>query len=271
MPRPAEKPVQDLKGFMEEIKTLKMASAENRLFFRGCSDARYKLIPGLYRRNSATSSLDVAILEQRLLGEFRQRSIPFHSRTLDQDWDALFFMQHYGIPTRLLDWTENPLIAMYFAVVNAPPTTMKRGKPEFDNAAVWVLDPAGWNRFALRNQGFKDGVLDISHAHLMNFKPSSDFKNMNKNAVAIYGAHNSQRIVAQRGVFTVFGQGEEPMEEAFDQDGFPAYCLAKLIMDKDVVSELRREVIDYGITDSVVFPDLDGLSREIKRRFGFSI
>jgi hypothetical protein len=54
-----------------------------------------------------------------LVMRFRQRTIPLHSRDLSDEWDALFFMQHYGVPTRLLDWTENPFIAFYFAVMSA--------------------------------------------------------------------------------------------------------------------------------------------------------
>lgn len=45
---------------------------------------------------------------------FRQRSIPFSDRSLQDDWEALFFMQHYRVPTRLLDWSENPFISFHF-------------------------------------------------------------------------------------------------------------------------------------------------------------
>ena len=58
-------------------------------------------------------------LEKLLLARFQQRSIPFHSRSLADSWEWLFFMQHYGVPTRLLDWSESPLMALFFAVTLA--------------------------------------------------------------------------------------------------------------------------------------------------------
>ena len=138
---------------------------------------------------------------------FRQRSIPYHSRSLTDDWDTLFFMQHYGVPTRLLDWTENPLIALHFALMGASMRPTKSGKPAFaSNAAVWVLDPVEWNRHALRHVSFEGGVLTPDDEVLKGYRPIPKFAGMHNQPVALYGAHNSARIVAQQGVFTIFGR-----------------------------------------------------------------
>jgi hypothetical protein len=212
-------------------------------------------------------------LERELMMRFRQRSIPFLTRALSDDWDLLFFKQHYGVPTRLLDWTENPFIGLYFAVMSSPFTgKVKAGKATLSfssDAAVWVLDPAVWNGHALRHQGFDRGILTPADEALQSYKPLTKFTDMNVHPVALYGAHNSPRIVAQRGVFTIFGQSASGMEVAYMTDAFPKSCLTKIVLEKGVLQEIRSSVLNNGITESVVFPDLEGLAKEIKRDFYF--
>ncbi len=203
---------------------------------------------------------------------FRQRSIPLHSRPLVDDWDALFFMQHYGVPTRLLDWTESPFIGLYFAVMSTPIRCGRTGEPEFkDDAAVWVLDPVAWNRHSLSHQSYDGGVLTPGDDALKGFRPAPTFTGMFNHPVALYGAHNSPRIVAQRGVFAIFGQNTEPMERLYDSERFPAGCLLKVVLKRARINRFRRSVLNYGVCESVVFPDLDGLAKEIRRSFGFEV
>ncbi|OFV95375.1 MAG: hypothetical protein A3H28_02230 [Acidobacteria bacterium RIFCSPLOWO2_02_FULL_61_28] len=204
---------------------------------------------------------------------FRQRSIPFLTRGLADDWDMFFFMQHYGVPTRLLDWTENPFIGFYFAVMSSPfSVKMKAGKPVLSfssDAVVWVLDPVEWNVHALRHQGFDRGVLTPSDEALQSYKPLTQFSDMNVQPVALYGAHNSPRIVAQRGVFTIFGQSTKSMEDTFESERFPTNCLIKVVLERSFMAVMRASILNHGITESVVFPDLEALAKEIKRNFEF--
>ena len=184
-------------------------------------------------------------------------------------------MQHYGIPTRLLDWTENPFIAFYFAVMSGRFTVSRRrgrGDPVLRfarDATIWVLDPVAWTNHALEQQSYLGGVLTPGDSALTRYGPLTKFDDMNIHPVALYGAHNSPRIVAQRGVFTIFGQNTISMETVYDKDAFPRHCLTKLILPKDALPGMRESILSYGITESVVFPDLEGLAKEMKREFGF--
>jgi len=246
------------------------AGATNSLWYRGVGDVKYKLVPALYRHKKTKGADGLAALERQIMTRFRQRSLPYHSRPLGDDWDALFFMQHYGVPTRLLDWTENPFVALHFAMMSAKGVVSAGGKLSFSaDATLWILDPVAWNRHALRHISYAGGVLTPDDDALKGYRPTPGFTGMQNLPVAIYGAHNSPRIVAQQGVFTVFGRKASAMEESFATDGFPASSLTRIVFAKSALPAMRKAVLNHGVTESVVFPDLEGLARETKRLFGF--
>jgi hypothetical protein len=70
-------------------------------------------------------------------------------------------------------------------------------------------------------------------------------------------------------VFTIFGRDTKPMETVFNLDEFPERCLVKVVFLRSVIAPLRRSLLSHGVTESVVFPDLEGLARETRRVFGF--
>lgn len=244
-----------------------VADSEGPVWYRGVGRASFTLLPTLYRHETKSTPENLAQLEVALITRFRQRSIPFHSRSLADDLETLFFMQHYGVPTRLLDWTENPLVALYFAVTGARRDTTRSGYEE--DASVWFLRPDPWNQHALQHQSYTGGILGSEAQELAGYRRTPGFTSMNKHPVAIFGAYNSQRIVAQRGVFTLFGQDTQPLDNVYSTSGFSKDCLFKIIIPRRFLARLKKAVFDYGITESVIFPDLDGLARELKRHFGF--
>ena len=269
MPAPKQERPKKFTDFVSLVDGFQ-SKAEHSLWYRGCGKSAYTLQPSLYRHRQKNKIAELSSLELQLITRFRQRSIPFHDRSLLDDWDTLFFMQHYGVPTRLLDWTENPLMALYFAVMSAPFTVKRGGELQFaSDAAVWALDPIAWNRKSLQHQSYDGGVMAPGDEALKGYKPVPSYSGMFNHPVALYGAHNSSRIVAQRGVFTIFGQNCEPMEAVFEKHRFPKGCLIKIILSKNELPAVRKSLLKHGITESVVFPDLDGLAREIRRTFGF--
>ena len=236
-------------------------------WYRGCGKSKYKLKPSLYRNPLANNVEEIIRLEARIMARFKQRSVPYMDRHLPNDWEYLFFMQHFGVPTRLLDWTENPYIALYFAIIAASET---RDNGRFlEDAAVWILDPTMWNQATLRHLSFKGGALSSDDDELRGYAPGSESHLMNNEPVAVYGTHNSPRIVAQRGVFTIFGQNMLSMEHIVKENPSRRGTLTKLVLPQDALSALRDSIFAIGVTESVVFPDLDGLSREIRREFGY--
>jgi hypothetical protein len=146
------------------------------------------------------------------------------------------------------------------------PTGTARGTLPFG-----LLDPVCWNRHALKHESYDQGILSTTDEQIKGYKPTARFTNMNDLPVALYGAHNSQRIVAQRGVFVIFGKNKSTMEKIFDLQNFPENCLTKVTLDKEVLPSIRRSILNHGITESVVFPDLEGLAKEIRRTFEFEV
>jgi hypothetical protein len=234
-------------------------------WYRGCRNKNNGLIPSLYRHKSSKDIEKIGCIEADLTSRFVQRSIPFVQRSLGSAWDKMFFMQHYGIPTRLLDWSENPFVAIYFSLLG-------QSKEDRDkDACIWMCNPADWNKSALRHISFQGGILDQENTIVRAYAPDSSFVDMPNPPIMMYGAHNSPRIVAQRGVFALFGKGLEPIEKIFLQENydFPNSCLEQIIIEKTKVAEMRDSLFRKGITESVVFPDLDGLAKELRRIFEF--
>ncbi|HEX8920688.1 MAG TPA: FRG domain-containing protein, partial [Pyrinomonadaceae bacterium] len=211
------------------------------LWFRGVKDARFELLPGAYFRPKCN--------EQSIVLFFRSQSPSLLPREPSDDWEWYYLMQHYGIPTRLLDWTENPLSALYFALeVEAPGSS----------PCVWVIDPLSLNRLSGINNillPYPNTDLDYwlpdncgRHRNVHTFEPDNLFPD-NSKPLAIYPKRHNPRIVAQRGVFTVHGMDETPINklpltDEAEQDS----RIAKIVFDPQVKAYLNQHLWILGIT-----------------------
>lgn len=226
-------------------------------WFRGVGEyPSHRLEPTLLRHKDVkTGHIDPLTLEQRLKTRFQQTSPPFLSNIPQVDFDWLFLQQHYGVPTRLLDWTENPFIALYFALSSSP---------KGSNASVWMLDPMKWNQKALANptlDRIPDPTMPTAREFLKN--PGDDFST--SDPIAIFGNHTNPRITAQRGTFVMFCKSREPMENL----NYAGDCLECFQIQSDKKIALYEKLLSIGYTHSVVYPDLSGLGTEMKTSFGF--
>ncbi|MEZ2409628.1 FRG domain-containing protein [Bosea sp. RCC_152_1] len=235
-------------------------------WYRGVGDSSYSLVPGLARLSPLPSAEQLNKIEKGIANSFAQKSPPFVSMDFASEWKTLFFMQHYGIPTRLLDWSESPFVGLYFALTSV--RRDKRGKPQAD-AALWLCDPVAWNRTALSHISFAGGVLDEHCEEIKAYSPSAEIDQRATMPIMIYGTHNSPRIVAQRGVFALFGKGTEGMEKLYVDGKFSDGSFQKLIIDKNSVDGILSSLYRKGIAESTIYPDVFGLSLEIKRSFGY--
>lgn len=107
----------------------------------------------------------------------------------------------------------------------------------------------------------------VNHSYAI----ETDARLINEMPVAILGIHNSPRIVAQRGSFTLFGKSLSPMEDIYTSHDFPVDTLSKIIIPATSIGALIDKLVWMGISDSVIYPDLEGLAKETKRQFGYEV
>jgi hypothetical protein len=190
--------------------------------FRGVTKAEYELVCRAGRLNLKSGD-NLQNVEKRMLRTFKERAIPFLEYKPTNDWEWLAVAQHHGLPTRLLDWTRNPLVATYFAV----------RKENGGDSAIFVLkqpttiaDPDEW------------------HAPL----------EMGGLPMRYIPHHVTQRIIAQTGLFTFH---PEPTRAYRDPE------FDKLIIPMRFRKKIKQELYRYGIHEASMFPGLDGLANHI--------
>lgn len=257
----------EVSSLSEYAEAASLVAAEGKtIWFRGARRATYDLSPGLFRHPEIKLSRDLLELEWQLLTDYRHQAPPFAKLVPASDLELLFIMQHFRVPTRLLDWTENPFIALFFALENARDEIVGR---EIDSA-VWLIDPIELNTKTFANRKNANRVLGAYAGELDGIKPSSRPDEININTpCALYGIHNTPRIVAQRGSFILYGNDTKSMELQTDLRLGPDGVLRKIVLKGAFKRQIFEQLFNMGISDSVVYPDLDGLSREIRNRRGF--
>jgi len=250
-------PIKTIKSISQYLTEIEDLSKDNpKLWFRGHESIDHKLNPSIYRIPFESK------FEEEFQVKFKSRAIPFLRESLSNNdyWSWLFLMQHHGVPTRLLDWSSSALVALAFAV-------LYRGNNYADrDAVIWCLNPIKLNSEDRVRIILKDNELipDISVVKkvesVYKFKPdsSSDYP------IAITGPLNNDRIVAQKGTFTLF-----PDKVAFnleDRDEADQF-LTKFIIPKNDVESIKKQLLILGISETSVYPELASLGHEIKREF----
>lgn len=258
--------VDSLATLVRESLSITAEDAEHEWWFRGHGRSSFQLLPSLYRRiPDVGAALE---MESRLLREFDNRSRTIHEAGATRNaWEILFLMQHHKVPTRLLDWSRNLLIACYFAVHDPEAWTDSNDPP-----CVFVFNPHAWNKNVLGTAGVANSmgpVTDLTGGSMTGYEPrksGNPVGALQADAVAIAGPEFASRIVAQRGAFTVFGtKSPEAARDLAEQDESleGASTIARLSLKGDE-AEWKRALYLVGIGAFTAFPDLDGLAIELR-------
>lgn len=206
-------------------------------WYRGVDNGAYTLTPSLYRYRDPIEKEQLLFLlhEQSALTSFGDKRI---------SWERVIHMQHHSIPTRLLDWTTNILIAVFFALTVVP-----------INPCVYILNPLRLNR---KNK--EERLVTVPMYSDFDFERYF-FGNpglMFDGPLAIIPKVRIKRLIRQRGRFTVQGRKHEPLERQAPE------CIARINLSESSHTELREELARNGISARELFPDYEGVAQFVK-------
>jgi hypothetical protein len=254
--------------YIKELKTIWKARNANDIWFRGESQD-YVLLPKVFR-NKIIGSTAFTYNEFYIYQAFTSLYKNYIDANFQHKYEILTFMQHYGVPTRLLDWTESALVALFFAVE-------KWGKDS--DAFIWVMEMSYLNNLSNPKPGKGPflGDIDITNSrfeligNIENGFVSRTYYDSFPNyrgikleyPIAFYPkAISNKRLANQKGTFVIYGKEIKPLENIFIDNGQTAY-LKKVRIPRDKKKIIYDELRLLGITERSIYPDIEGLAKEM--------
>lgn len=284
-----------IKNFDEYLSLIKqLKSDNNNLWFRGQFDCSYRLTPGILRNNvfqitdpygieieptlgyrdSSYGGKITFVNHNNMINEFKTYAKEYLSIKPKNDFEWMFLAQHYGIPTMLLDWTTDPLVALFFAVnknidskeiVSINRAIEDFEKNSFSNlgAAVFIMDPRKINELIAMYKYHTYEPLEISN-HYDEFKgyiyPTTEDNFLTP--ICIKSNIVDKRICRQSGNFTIHGVNIWPL----DYYQIVQKNMYKVFIPYKCFEEIKEWLNSLDINKKSIYgsSDLDKISKDIK-------
>jgi len=293
----------EIGSFDEYLRTIHQElprSNGNRLYFRGqCKRASegFALVPSV-ARYTLLKTMQLSEREQlecEVLETFSNHLLTYVQHRPTTPWEELAIAQHHGLPTRFMDWTTNPLVALYFATRASEKSA--QGTPADSAVYVLISNPKRYNDL---RRGYTSPIKPVGDTATELAQPATD----DDDAYAEFGVstedevsarannvqvgddqvddflaelgpaelptpfkiseniiydppHVSPRIRAQDGVLLACWQPMQPLD---DKD------YLEIVIRHDAQDDIRRRLEQYGLFDKQLFPDLDGIAKWLKYR-----
>jgi hypothetical protein len=249
LPAPTQiEPIRDLASFEKALKASvdKFGNAGN--FWRGHRSSHHPLVASVFRRSQSQSSESNLILNFSGRAGTRRGTIPRRDEWID--W--LLIAQHYGLPTRLLDWSLSALVALFFAVE-------ANDADDASDGCLYALNVGTLNQQMIqtRTTAHVDWITVKQMAgQAFGVNPTAELPD----AVALNLLESDQRMMLQRAAFTLHSNNH-------DMNSMPGSekYLAKFIIPQDAKPQLRWILLTAGMSRSSLFPDLSTLAEELRR------
>lgn len=225
--------------------------------FRGLSDCRYRL-ENSFLRNCG----DKPELEYHLLRNFRKYARTSEPNLTNTQLRSLVLAQHHGLPTRLLDWTYSPFVAMHFATANTEKFDIDGVIWKVDFVRVNELSPEPFISMLLREKCnvFTVEMLESEFSSLAEFDASSG----PNQSIFFEPPSINERIVNQFALFSVMSDATAAFD---DWLAMHPGIFRRIIIPKELKWEIRDKLDQANITERVLFPGLDGLAHWLKRHY----
>lgn len=285
--------IETVSGFIKKCESIfdKYSEMDEliRYWFRGETnkvESPTPLVPNAYRNFGGPLDKDdlkqhvysnAKTIEGNLKGFFHREAAPYLSKLQmeNNSWNEYYLMQHYGLKTRLLDWTENVLIALFNAVSD---------NQNNEDGVVWILNPHRLNEFTInkickisttriytpicikekRPLMNSDGKLNLDELYRrylhLDFDDNTEDSKTDYFPLALYPPLLDDRMSMQSACFTIFGNQVNGLLDADAKNDF----LEKIEIEASNKSEIKKELGWMGISYKNMLPGLEGVCRSIK-------
>ncbi|KOP36543.1 hypothetical protein AKO67_19180 [Flavobacterium sp. VMW] len=226
--------INSFQDFLLHIEDTELIGYDINLF-RGQS-VNQPLLPSICRDEPKTDTTETEI---KMLEDFKRRSSLLITKNFKTDWEWLVYAQHFGLKTRLLDWTSNPLVALWFACQNQ--YAMEK------NSYVYILSCGEKMR------------VDLS-------KNQSPFETTSTKILR--PTLNNERIVAQAGWFTAHRYSKTDNQFVTLEKNINLKShLTEIEIPAQLKKELLRKLSMFGVNNQTIFPDVNGLSLHLNWKY----
>lgn len=259
--------VKNIGGYIECIAALSRewkttsGASDSEIWFRGVGNNKHKLLPGAYR-----SEID----HDGMFNEFFTKSHSLITPRPANEFEWYFAAQHYGLPTRLLDWSDSPLVALYFAV---------RALKSENTPCVWAINAASLNEVSCgfpsvlvpRESGdlftsqWTPEIVKSGKCDPVDFSYNDKSYN-NGSPLAILPPRSTPRIIAQRGTFTLHGTLDVSIEEHLLNAEEPLRShVARIDIEDGLLNLQMLEMLGYD--EFYIFPEPASLAQSLSKRY----
>lgn len=240
------KEITSIDDLIKEIKLLKCKYGKQPIWFRGHEDSEWKLIPSI-QRNELCNKESFITNDFYIYVHQIEEGMP--DKRNYAAWISL--MQHYGLPTRVLDWSSSPLIASYFA--------LEKNRERRNDSCIWVLIPRHVNR--QENFGgcvYPVDAYTVQQMLLPAFKSNAKIDDRYKDKIiACHSVEKNLRMYSQQAAFTVHNSLKK-LEDICDEE-----TLFKFVIPYEYKEDMYNSISVLGISTSYVYPDMEHVSKDI--------
>ena len=235
--------IHSLSQYVEYVENLSKEYSVSR----GHSKKSYVLLPGALRYDKEGKRKYSKRNISYFMQTFKVNSHNYLSNPLDirNDIEWMAMAQHYGLPTRLLDFTDSHIISLLFAVENA----FDEDDSEKEDAVVWFLNPIQLNYINTRNANYINVEENTGCSNLDDFD----------GPVAIKCRKLNKRINAQSGLFVYFADADKKLEEYDINEN----VLKRVVIDKDDKRSILASLYAMGMNQTKLYPELSSIAKDI--------